>query len=284
MQDSYATMMAGQQRTDPLTFKTDPGMSFKSYSRAGISQPTASAASYYHGLNYGTPSFSASENFTSSMAIPTSVSHEYSPMPAHMQNPHTIHHTDLSRGLNSGSVTHATTSHLPIHQNVTSPQPTSPLGMASSPPMPSSSRVDSVSPEHDRSGHISSSSPGDNSMSKDLSDNSSEKSSDIKDEDSQGIPPKKRALSSDHEQQRDGSYWDKRKKNNESAKRSREARRMKEEQIALRVVYLEQENLQLRTEVSLLKSEIEKLRCMLYNSWIYMWSWITKPVFFVNNL
>lgn len=78
------------------------------------------------------------------------------------------------------------------------------------------------------------------------------------------IPPKKRPhLTPDN--QKDGAYWEKRQKNNESAKRSREARRMKEEQIALRVVFLEQENLQLRTEVSLLKSEIEKLRCMLYN-------------------
>jgi len=61
-------------------------------------------------------------------------------------------------------------------------------------------------------------------------------------------------------------YWEKRRKNNESAKRSRDARRMKEEQIAMRVVYLEQENLQLRTEASLLKNEIEKLRHMLYSS------------------
>lgn len=79
------------------------------------------------------------------------------------------------------------------------------------------------------------------------------------------IPPKKRPLQVP-DQQKDDTYWEKRKKNNISAKRSREARRMKEEQIAVRVVYLEQENLQLRTEVSLLKTEIEKLRCMLYNS------------------
>lgn len=79
------------------------------------------------------------------------------------------------------------------------------------------------------------------------------------------IPPKKRPHNVPDEQ-KDNAYWEKRKKNNESAKRSRDARRMKEEQIAMRVVYLEQENLQLRTEVSLLKGEIEKLRCMLYNS------------------
>ena len=79
------------------------------------------------------------------------------------------------------------------------------------------------------------------------------------------MPPKKRPQPVPVEQ-KDKSYWEKRKKNNDSAKRSRDQRRMKEEQIAMRVVYLEQENLQLRTEVSLLKSEIEKLRCMLYNS------------------
>lgn len=79
------------------------------------------------------------------------------------------------------------------------------------------------------------------------------------------IPPKKRPHQIP-DLQKDDLYWEKRKKNNISAKRSREARRMKEEQIAVRVVYLEQENLQLRTEVSLLKTEIEKLRCMLYNS------------------
>ena len=79
------------------------------------------------------------------------------------------------------------------------------------------------------------------------------------------IPPKKRALAVPQEL-KDETYWDKRQKNNDSAKRSREARRMKEEQIAMRVVYLEQDNLQLRTEVSLLKSEIEKLRCMLYSN------------------
>lgn len=62
----------------------------------------------------------------------------------------------------------------------------------------------------------------------------------------------------------DGAYWEKRRRNNESAKRSRDSRRLKEEQIALRVVYLEQENLQLHTEVSILKNEIERMRCMLY--------------------
>ena len=116
----------------------------------------------------------------------------------------------------------------------------------SSPGLASTSMNSSSSPIDD---HNTSNSPG-----KDIDPDGSFK-----------MPPKKRPVNVD-EEQKDEGYWEKRKKNNESAKRSREARRMKEEQIALRVVFLEQENLQLKTEVSLLKSEIEKLRCMLYNS------------------
>ncbi len=63
---------------------------------------------------------------------------------------------------------------------------------------------------------------------------------------------------------KDMGYWEKRRKNNESAKRSRDMRRMKEEHISVRVIYLEQENLQLRTENALLRSEVEKLRAMMY--------------------
>lgn len=65
---------------------------------------------------------------------------------------------------------------------------------------------------------------------------------------------------------KDSQYWEKRKKNNESAKRSRENKKSKEEHISLRVIYLEQENLQLRTECSLLRNEVEKLRSIIYQS------------------
>ena len=64
---------------------------------------------------------------------------------------------------------------------------------------------------------------------------------------------------------KDESYWERRRKNNEAAKRSRDSRRMKEEEIALRAAYLEQENLKLRAQVALLKSETAKLHYMLYN-------------------
>lgn len=65
---------------------------------------------------------------------------------------------------------------------------------------------------------------------------------------------------------KDSTYWEKRRKNNESAKRSRDIRRCKEEHISVRVIYLEQENLSLRTEIALMRAENEKLRAMMYNN------------------
>jgi len=48
---------------------------------------------------------------------------------------------------------------------------------------------------------------------------------------------------------KDDKYWDKRDKNNVAARRSREARRLKENQIALRAAYLEKENKVLKKEL-----------------------------------
>eukprot|EP00092_Neocalanus_flemingeri_P033976 GFUD01036944.1.p1 GENE.GFUD01036944.1~~GFUD01036944.1.p1 ORF type:complete len:332 (+),score=106.87 GFUD01036944.1:50-1045(+) len=48
---------------------------------------------------------------------------------------------------------------------------------------------------------------------------------------------------------KDDKYWDKRGKNNVAARRSREARRLKENQIALRAAYLEKENRVLKKEL-----------------------------------
>lgn len=63
---------------------------------------------------------------------------------------------------------------------------------------------------------------------------------------------------------KDPGYWEKRKKNNESAKRSRDNRRVKEDHLAMKNMILEQENLQLKTQVALYEAEIEKLRAMAY--------------------
>ena len=67
------------------------------------------------------------------------------------------------------------------------------------------------------------------------------------------------------EEKKDSAYWERRRKNNDAAKRSRDARRMKEEEIALRAVFLEQDNMKLRAEVSILKSELARLHYMFYN-------------------
>jgi len=57
------------------------------------------------------------------------------------------------------------------------------------------------------------------------------------------------------QEQKDDKYWDKREKNNVAARRSREARRLKENQIALRTAYLEKENNGLKAELDATKAE-----------------------------
>lgn len=82
---------------------------------------------------------------------------------------------------------------------------------------------------------------------------------------SNGSAGKKRGRNGD--EIKDEAYWERRRKNNEAAKRSRDARRAKEDEIAIRAAFLEQENLKLRFELANLKNETAKLRCMIYNSW-----------------
>jgi len=62
---------------------------------------------------------------------------------------------------------------------------------------------------------------------------------------------------------KNNKYWAKRYKNNEAAKRSREARRLKENQIAMRARYLEEENSALKSEVDVLKKENSDLKQMM---------------------
>ncbi|XP_018914309.1 thyrotroph embryonic factor isoform X2 [Bemisia tabaci] len=59
---------------------------------------------------------------------------------------------------------------------------------------------------------------------------------------------------------KDEKYWARRRKNNMAAKRSRDARRLKENQIALRAGFLEKENMGLRQEMERLKNENMALR------------------------
>merc|ERR1711974_523743 len=91
----------------------------------------------------------------------------------------------------------------------------------------------------------------------------------------QPIIRKRQKLLVDYEK-KDDKYWEKRGKNNIAARRSREARRLKENQIALRTAYLEKQNAGLKAALSdanlknktlemetrILKERLEKLESM----------------------
>jgi len=68
---------------------------------------------------------------------------------------------------------------------------------------------------------------------------------------------------------KDETYWKRRRKNNEAAKRSRDTRRAREVEMAMRASMLEDENLRLRAQVALLTNESHRLYCRL-NSGLYL--------------
>ena len=63
-----------------------------------------------------------------------------------------------------------------------------------------------------------------------------------------------------NEERKDEKYWERRRKNNMAAKRSRDARRAKETQIAIQATFLERENKGLATELSKARAENHLLR------------------------
>ncbi|XP_055486523.1 HLF transcription factor, PAR bZIP family member a [Leucoraja erinacea] len=65
------------------------------------------------------------------------------------------------------------------------------------------------------------------------------------------------------EMKQDEKYWTRRRKNNMAAKRSRDARRLKENQIAIRASFLEKENSALRLEVADLRKELNRCKNIL---------------------
>ncbi|KAM9424894.1 HLF transcription factor, PAR bZIP family member b isoform 2-T2 [Pholidichthys leucotaenia] len=65
------------------------------------------------------------------------------------------------------------------------------------------------------------------------------------------------------EDMKDDKYWARRRKNNLAAKRSRDARRLKENQIAIRAAFLEKENSALRQEVANLRKELGRTKNVL---------------------
>nr|XP_057903658.1 D site albumin promoter binding protein a [Doryrhamphus excisus] len=62
------------------------------------------------------------------------------------------------------------------------------------------------------------------------------------------------------DEQKDEKYWSRRVKNNEAAKRSRDARRLKENQISVRAAFLERENAALRQEVADMRKELGRCK------------------------
>lgn len=62
------------------------------------------------------------------------------------------------------------------------------------------------------------------------------------------------------EDNKDDKYWNRRKKNNVAAKRSRDARRIKENQIAMRAAFLEKANDAMKLEMDALKEENTQLK------------------------
>lgn len=75
------------------------------------------------------------------------------------------------------------------------------------------------------------------------------------------LPFKKRARAVPPEQ-KDSAYYEKRARNNESAKRSRDARRLKEQQTTDRLTYLEHENSRLLMENQALRYQLSQLHAL----------------------
>lgn len=79
-----------------------------------------------------------------------------------------------------------------------------------------------------------------------------------------GIKKRKRSPQPIPQDLKDDAYWDRRRRNNESAKRSREVRRIKEQSMHLRLAYLEKRNLQLTTELEMMREEAKKMHDIIY--------------------
>lgn len=65
------------------------------------------------------------------------------------------------------------------------------------------------------------------------------------------------------DEQKDDKYYERRKRNNEAAKKSRDARKIREDRIAFRAAFLEQENSLLRAQVMALRDELQTMRQIL---------------------
>ena len=84
-----------------------------------------------------------------------------------------------------------------------------------------------------------------------------------------GTPTTKRSRKSSdvsfskNEKDKDGKYFERRKRNNVAAKKSRDARKQREDEIAIRASFLEKENSILKAQLQTLKDEAQQLRMLL---------------------
>lgn len=65
------------------------------------------------------------------------------------------------------------------------------------------------------------------------------------------------------DQSKDNKYFERRKRNNVAAKKSRDARKQREDEIAIRASFLEKENAILKAQLQTLKDEAQQLRILL---------------------
>lgn len=63
--------------------------------------------------------------------------------------------------------------------------------------------------------------------------------------------------------QKDNKYFERRKRNNQAAKKSRDARKAREDEIAFRATFLEKENAILRAQTQTLREEAQSLKTLL---------------------
>lgn len=86
-------------------------------------------------------------------------------------------------------------------------------------------------------------------------------------------------------EQKDTKYFERRKRNNMAAKKSRDARKAREDEIAIRASFLEKENAILRAQVGTLREEANSLKQLLLQKRSRPWSlWQihhVKPVLYV---
>jgi len=84
------------------------------------------------------------------------------------------------------------------------------------------------------------------------------------------VPPlpgtMRRSLPPPRADERDDAYRERRRKNNEAAKRSRDTRRLKELQVAAQAERLAEENLQLKAEIAVLRSQLGYLHRMMLDN------------------